>query len=51
MNKGKFGIGKQLAIHQMAHAPSVGLCVNCAHQKICTFPRGENKIFCEEYEI
>ena len=51
MNKEKFGIGRQVAIHQMAYASSVGLCVNCAHQKICTFPKTENKIFCEEYEI
>ena len=50
MNKKKFGIGRQVAIHQMIHASSVGLCVNCAYQKTCTFPKRENKLFCEEYE-
>lgn len=51
MNKGKFGIGRQVAIHQRADVVCVGLCVNCAHQKICTFPKTENKLFCEEYEV
>jgi hypothetical protein len=27
-----------------------GLCMNCIHQKTCTFLKMENKIFCEEYE-
>lgn len=51
MDKGKFGIGRQVAIAQSAHVLSVGLCVNCAHQKTCTFPKTENRLFCEEYEI
>lgn len=51
MDKGKFGIGRQVAIAQSAHVLSVGLCVNCAHQKTCTFPKTENKLFCEEYEV
>jgi hypothetical protein len=51
MNKKKFEIGGQVAVNQIAHVSSVGLCVNCAHQKICTFPKTENKLFCEEYEI
>lgn len=50
MNKKKFGVGKQVAIPQTAHVLSVELCVNCAHQKTCTFPKRENKLFCEEYE-
>ena len=51
MDKKKFGIGRQLAIAQSAHVSTVGLCVNCAYQKTCTFPKTENKLFCEEYEI
>ena len=51
MNKKKFGVGRQVAIAQSARVSTVGLCVNCAHQKTCTFPKTENKLFCEEYEI
>ena len=51
MNKKRFGIGRQVVIHQMAHIVSVGLCVNCAQQKTCTFPKSENKFFCEEYKV
>ena len=50
MNNRKFGVGRQVAIHQMAHVSSVGICVNCTYQKTCTFPKTENKLFCEEYE-
>ncbi len=51
MNKKRFEIGRQVAIHQMAHVSPVGLCVNCDNQKTCTFPKIENKLFCEEYEV
>jgi len=27
-----------------------GLCVNCVHQKTCTFLTMESKVYCEEYE-
>lgn len=51
MDKKKFGIRRQVAIAQSAHVSTVGLCVNCAHQKTCTFSQKENKLFCEEYEL
>ena len=51
MNKKRFGIERQVAIYQMPHDTSVELCVNCAHQKTCTFPKKANKFFCEEYEV
>ena len=51
MNKKKFGIRRHVAIAQNAHVSTVGLCVNCTYQKTCTFPKTENKLFCEEYEL
>ena len=51
MNEKKFDIRRQVAVHQIADVISVGLCVNCVHQKTCTYPKTENKIFCEEHEV
>ena len=51
MKKKEFGIERQVTIAHSVHVSSVGLCVNCAQQKTCTFPKTENKLFCEEYEI
>ena len=50
MNEKKFDERRQVAVYHTVHVSPVGLCVNCAQQKICTFPKIENKIFCEEYE-
>ena len=34
----------------ITNTADAGLCVNCVHQKTCTFLTMESKVFCEEYE-
>ena len=51
MNKKKRSLGRQVAIQETTHALCTGICVNCIHQKTCTFPKMENRLFCEEYEV
>ena len=51
MNKKKFEIGRQVTVYQTMEYSSVGICVNCAQQKNCSYPKTANKMFCEEYEI
>ncbi len=34
----------------MTNMVDAGLCVNCCHRNTCSFPKMENKVFCEEYE-
>jgi glutamate dehydrogenase (NAD(P)+) len=36
--------------NKMLDMTDAGLCVNCIHQKTCTFLKMENRLFCEEYE-
>jgi len=34
----------------ITNTADAGLCVNCVHQKTCTFLTMESKVYCEEYE-
>jgi hypothetical protein len=36
---------------QMVEPLCVGICVNCIHKKYCTYPKTNQRMFCEEYEI
>jgi len=35
---------------QMISTVCTGICVNCKHQKTCTYSKTSPRLFCEEYE-
>jgi len=51
MRKGSSDKRMLIAKTQMVQTHCTGICVNCIHQNTCTFPKTNNKLFCEEYEI
>jgi hypothetical protein len=49
--KGK-RIDQRLVIERQMMEPfCMGICVNCIHNKTCTYPITSQRLFCEEYEI
>ena len=51
MKEKRLEIDRLIVKTQMLNTVCTGICVNCIHKKTCTYPKTNNKQFCEEYEI